>query len=327
MAGLVGVAVLVAVFVSQCVAAFQEEDPPRGLAGVPTLVASQAPDRNRSVEAHAGYGTWVDTYDYLPGNGSGTLPLTPAAIDEMARTGVGTLYLQAARSEPGSTDLLTDPARLGELLVRAQRAGMQVVGWYLPRFADVEQDLAHLEAIADFEVLGHRFDGIAVDIEWTADVPDHRQRSDRLVELSERLRDAVGDDPLGAIVLPPVQIEVVNPRKWPGFPWAELASLYDVWLPMSYWTERRADSGYLDGHTYTFENIERLRANLDDPAARIHAIGGIGDRMTETHAAGFLRALDETDAMGASIYDWTTLSPSINSLLARSVRSRVPHSE
>ena len=39
-------------------------------------------------------------------------------------------------------------------------------------------------AVADFEADGHRFDGIAVDIEWTQGVPDPAERSRRLVQLS-----------------------------------------------------------------------------------------------------------------------------------------------
>jgi hypothetical protein len=186
-------------------------------------------------------------------------------------------------------------------------------------FTDIDQDLAHLTAISDFEVLGHRFDGVAVDIEWTAGVPDHAQRSNLLVELSERLRDEVGDDALGAIVLPPVQTEVVNPRKWPDFPWRELADLYDVWLPMGYWTERTPESGYHDGWRYTTENVERLRRNLDDPDAVVHPIGGIGDRVTPAHAQGFVDAVTAHESIGASIYDWATLDPTIGERIADGV--------
>jgi hypothetical protein len=314
--------VLALVFVTTRVGAlFDHDEPPSGVAGLPAVVADQAPDADRSVDVHAGYGTWVDVYDYLPSEQSGTSEVTPAGMAEMSRQGVRTLYLQAAQFDEDRDELLVDPALVAQILVGAHMAGMKVVGWYLPRFADVDRDLDHLAAISEFEVLGHRFDGVAVDIEWTADVPDHDERSDRLVELSERLRETVGDDALGSVVLPPVQIEVVNVDKWPDFPWRDLADVYDVWLPMGYWTERRPDSGYQDGWTYTAQNIRRLRDNLDDPDAVVHAIGGIGDGVTSEQAGRFVRALEANDAIGGSIYDWTTLDPAVNRQLASDLPS------
>ncbi|HEY8545844.1 MAG TPA: hypothetical protein VIL36_12380, partial [Acidimicrobiales bacterium] len=258
-----------------------------------------------------------DVYDFAPSyQGGGTPAVTADAIDDMVRLGVRTVYLQAAQVDERSPDPVVDPGAVARFLVRAQRAGLRVVAWYLPRLADIDRDLAHLDAIADFEVLGHRFDGVAVDIEWTSGVPDHAARSAKLVELSERLREQSGDDVLGAIVLPPVQIEVVNPAYWPDFPWKELAPSYDVWLPMGYWTERTAESGYQDGRVYTDENVRRIRANLGDEDAPVHAIGGIGDKLTPAQATGFVEALTDTEAIGGSIYDWATLSTAMREHLA-----------
>jgi hypothetical protein len=245
--------------------------------------------------------------------------VTAADVEEMARVGVRTLYLQASRYDETPAQGAARWDAVAQILVRAHLAGMRVVGWYVPHFSDLDRDLGNLVAVSEFEVLGHRFDGVAVDIEWTNDVPDHAERSDRLVELSSRLRDRTGDDALGAIVLPPVQIEVVNQRKWPDFPWRDLADLYDVWLPMGYWTERRVDSGYNDGWTYTAENVKRLRRNLRDPEAVIHPIGGIGNDLTAAHAEGFLKALRHHDAVGGSVYDWATLDPQLGSHLAARV--------
>jgi hypothetical protein len=289
----------------------------RSLAAVPAMVRAAATDDDRSVDAYRGYGTWVDVYDFAPSfQGGGTPAVGPDVVDAMVASGVRTVYLQAAQLDERSPGALVDPAVVGQFVVRAQRAGLKVVGWYLPRFTDLDRDLQHLQAIDEFEVLGHRFDGVAVDIEWTEGVPDHRQRSTALVELSERLREATDGDPLGAIVLPPVQIEVVNPRKWPGFPWRRLEPLYDVWLPMSYWTERRADSGLRDARTYVRQNIERLRVDLDDPEARVHVIGGIGDEIDDRQATRFVEALDAMDAFGGSIYDWNTLAAERHGVMA-----------
>lgn len=277
----------------------------------------EAPAADRTVDAYAGYGTWVDVYDYAPSYQSGGDPvLTPEHVDDMAHLGVETVYIQAAMHGPRSPEPLVDQDVLSAFLVRAREAGMKVVGWYLPRFDDLDADLTHLQAIAELEVDGHRFDGVAVDIEWTESVPDHDQRSQRLVELSRRLREAVPSSALGAIVFPPVQTEVISPNLWPGFPWRRLKEYYDVWLPMGYWTERTQSSGYRNSGAYTRESTQRLRANLDDPEVPVHPIGGIGDELTPEDVEHFRLALNEVDAIGGSMYDWATLSPAMREELA-----------
>lgn len=304
---------------AQLAAYLDDPNLPPGVAGLPALMADQAPEAERGADSYDGYGTWVDLYDYLPALAGSAPPVTPDTVDEMAEQGVRTLYIQTGQLDPDLPGLVTDPALMGEFLVRAHLAGMRVVGWYLPRLNDLDRDLDHLTAISDFEVLGHRFDGVAVDIEWTRGVPDHADRSDALVELSERLRDEVGDDALGAIVLPPVQTEVINRRLWPDFPWRELADLYDVWLPMGYWTVRAPQSGYQDGWRYTIESVERLRNNLDDDDAAVHVIGGIGDAIPPEQADRFADAAVETDAVGASIYDWATFDPTLHPRIAETI--------
>jgi hypothetical protein len=282
------------------------------VAAVPTLL--RPPERTEpSVAAYEGLGAWVDLYDV--GSHGGEALVTPAAVDAMASAGVDTLYLQVARDNGDGPAGLTDPALAARFLVRAHERDVRVVGWYLPRFGDVARDLDYLQAIARFEVLGHRFDGIAVDIEWTETVADHVERSARLVELSQGLRDSVDADALGAIVLPPVAIEVVNPAYWPEFPWGELEPLYDAWLPMGYWTQRTVASGYRDAATYTTENIARLRDHVGADAA-VHAIGGLGEQTTDADIAAFAAAVDDGGAVGASIYDWNTIAPAARQQLA-----------
>ena len=101
-------------------------------------------------------------------------------------------------------------------------------------------------------------------------------------------------------------MEDVNPNYWPGFPWAELAPFYDVWQPMGYWTNRRADSGWRDGYAYTAANIDRIRAHLGWLDAPVHPIGGIGDETTPEQIAGMVQASVERGALGGSIYDYRT---------------------
>ena len=274
---------------------------------------SAGPARSAGPTAFRGLGTWVDVYDYGPRfqSSSVTLPaVTPASVDDMARLGVKTIYFQAAQDDRRSEGDLVDRRLVGAFLRRAHQRGVKVVAWYLPHFADVDRDLRHIRAMYDFRTQGERFDGIALDVEWTNDVTDVARRNRALVQLATRARRLVTGVPLGAIVLEPVLIEDVNPAYWPDFPWTQLRRAFDVWLPMSYWTNRSQASGWRDSLRYTTENVRRLRARLGDRTATVHAIGGIADRASAADYAGFVAAARRTGAIGWSVYDYATTSSS-----------------
>jgi hypothetical protein len=267
---------------------------------------------SRDVSVYRGLGAWVDVFDYAPAyrrQWEGP-QLTPDDVDAMAASGVRTLFLQAARLDdrpPGIVGIV-DPELVGRFLERAHDRGIRVVAWYLPKFGDVERDLANLVLLRDFRFRGQEFDGIAVDIEWRRDVPDHDERNRRLVELSRRFRREAGGHALGAIVYPPVLLEDINGGFWPGFPWRELAASYDVWLPMAYWSEVSTASGYRDGYRYAEQAVRRLRANLHDPSAPVHVIGGVADVATVAEVADFVQAVRESNVLGWSMYDYRTTS-------------------
>jgi hypothetical protein len=264
-----------------------------------------------SVGPFHGLGTWVDVYDYGPRFQSSPTALpavTPDSVDDMARLGIRTIYLQAAQDDTRSEGKLVDRDLVGAFLRRAHRRGVEVVAWYLPHFADVARDLARVRALADFRTQGERFDGIALDIEWTSDVKDVATRNRALLDLASRSRRLVTDVPLGAIVLEPVLIEDVNPAYWPSFPWRALRRSFDVWMPMSYWTNRTTASGWRDSFRYTSENVRRVRARLGEPDAAVHAVGGVADQATPADFAGFARAAARSHAVGWSVYDYATTS-------------------
>ena len=272
--------------------------------------ALEADAGNAGLVAYEGLGAWVDVFDFAPAyQESGRAPLvTVDDVDVMAALGVKTIYLQAARFDDKTPEGLLDPVLLASFLDRAHERGVRVVGWYLPKFEDLDGDLERVRAIHEFDEQGQRFDGIALDVEHTDGVADPAERSRRLVELSQRIRETVGEDAaVGAIVLPAALLEVVNPNFWPGFPWAEIAPYYDVWMPMTYWSDRREESGYRSGYTYAEESTRRMRTQLGDPEAPVHPIGGIGDLITEGEVRDYLQALTDTDALGGSIYDYRTM--------------------
>jgi len=250
-----------------------------------------------TLEPYYGLGAWLDAFDW-----SVSFARSPEdvigldAIDHMAAEGVQTIYIQASRWN-SPTDIL-EPERLQAIIDRAHGHGISVVAWYLPTMVDPEVDLQRMLAIAALDI-----DGFAVDIE-ARDVVDVAERNRRLIDISVRLKAALGDRTLGAIPMEPVIMEQVNPQFWPGYPWAELAPLYDVWLPMSYWTNRRGH--WRDAYVYTATNMVLLRERIGDPAAPIHTIGGIGDRTTVDDLKGMVVAATEQFAIGGSIYDYRT---------------------
>ena len=303
---LVGVLAVVAVLVATVlvVDVVRPDGPPAPPAGSWTLVP------------HRGLGAWVDVYDWTVELGGAAPEVDEDDIDDMADAGVQTVYLQTSHRR--SADRVMEQERLEGLVDRAHRRGMHVVGWYLPTLVDVDEDLARLEAAAAL-----RIDGLGVDIEAT-DVTDPVERNRRLLALSDRLRASVGADrTLAAITLSSVHVEVVNPEFWPGYPWAELAERYDVLMPMAYWTLRRGE--LREGRRYVGENLARIRDAVG-PSVPLHPIGGIADAASEGDLRGFLAAVADGGAIGASLYDWATATPQQWDVLVplRELRTRRP---
>lgn len=243
---------------------------------------------------YAGLGSWVDVYDWTEIYGGGAFGV--ADVDRMASMGVQTMYIQVTRWD--APTLILEPDRLVPIISRARGDGMHVVAWYLPDLEDVNVDLQRLLAAAQLPV-----DGLAVDIE-SRKVQDVNDRNQRLLALSQALRDQLPGQVLSAIVLPPVLMEDVNPNYWPNYPWAGLAPFYDVWQPMSYWTGRRPE--WRDAYKYTAVNIDRVRQHIGNPQAVVHTIGGIADHTTPEDVAGMLQAAIDYGAIGGSLYDYRT---------------------
>lgn len=256
--------------------------------------AAPAPGR---AGTYGGMGTWVDVYDWSHTYTGGRPGMSPNDVDRMADRGVQTLYIQASRfNAPGDGPL--EPDLLQAYIGRAHARGIRVVAWYLPNFVDLNRDVNRLVSIGRLPV-----DGLAVDIEAT-DVGDVNERNRRLIQLSSSVRGALPGRQLAAVVLPAVVTDVISPNYWPSFPYQQLGPYYDVWMPMSYWTNRSSASGYRDSYRYTRENVDRLRSRLGGVA--VHPIGGIGDRTSPADIAGFRRAVIDTGSIGGSLYDWRT---------------------
>lgn len=270
------------------------------------------PAASATLTPFTGLGTWIDVFDFSPGymqEGEVTPVVTPASVDAMAAAGVRTIYIQASRDDERSVGLLEQPELLDQFVTRAHAAGIRVVAWHLPKQYD-DGDLERFRAIRDFRASdGSGFDAIGVDIEFRAGVPDVAERNRRLIDLSRRLRDEMGSMPLAAIVLPPVVTDIINLDYWPAFPWREIAPFYDVWMPMSYWTNRRPASEWREARHYTQTNTALVREHLGDPDAAVHPIGGIGDAATAADYQAFVGAAIDDGSVGWSVYDYRTTEP------------------
>lgn len=251
-----------------------------------------------TLDPYRGLGAWIDVFDWSWSFTEGQPHIALADIDRMAAFGVRTLYVQAARWDHPAD--IVDLDLLQPIIDRAHADGMQVVAWYLPTLVDPVADLRRTLAMATLPV-----DGIGIDIE-SRDVADPAERNARLLAYSAELRRALPGEVLSGIVLPPVVMEDINPNYWPGFPWRELAPFYDVWQTMGYWSNRRSDSGWRDGYTYTAVNIDRVRDRLGWLDAPVHPIGGIGDQVSAEQVAGMVQAASERGALGGSLYDYRT---------------------
>lgn len=263
-----------------------------------------------SLRPYRGLGTWVDVFDYAARTqpAGAPLPVTPDSMRDIAALGATTLYLQVVNPDGQPSTSLYDAALLRQFLSRAHSSGVQVVAWFLPSAESVDADAEMVRSIAALRANGAGFDGIALDLEDTKTVADVDTRNDRIVELTKRAKKLVGSKPLGAVVYPAVQTEIINPILWPNFPYKRLAPYVDVWMPMSYFTFRDAESGYRDPVRYTEESVARLRERLGDQNAKVHVIGGIADLATPEDYAAFLRAARETKSVGYSMYDFRTTS-------------------
>ena len=273
------------------------EAAPRGGASSARAAQPDATRLRRATLAYRGLGTWASVYEWTAAYTGGHPAFGLADIDAMATQGVQALYIQVGHDD-APTDIV-EPDRLAPLIARAHARGLRVVAWYVPMLDDPAKDVARMLSAARFPGV----DSLAVDIE-VRDIADPVERSRRVVDESLALRRALPELPLGAIVFPPTVMEVINPSFWPGFPWAGIAHVYDVWLPMAYWSDRSDASGYRDAFHYTVDNVARVRHDLGRPDALVHPIGGTGDGSVANDYAGFVRASHALGVVGASVYTW-----------------------
>jgi hypothetical protein len=246
--------------------------------------------------AYRGLATWVDLYDAQ----SWAAPET--VVDAMAQHGVRTLFLETGNYSHASR--VYEPDFAARFIDAAHANGMRIVAWYLPDFAHPRHDfLRSLGAIRFRTPDGQRFDSFGLDIESSV-VQDVQLRNARLLALSRRLRAAVGRSyALGAIIPSPRGMQLL-PQYWTPFPYRRLARVFDVFLPMGYFTYRPHDLGGAFG--YTARNITLIRQKTGRPHVAVHPIGGLADKSSLKQTHDFVRATKACGVFGASLYDFST---------------------
>ncbi len=260
-----------------------------------------------SIAAYRGLGTWVSIF-------GAEAYLSPDSVAaSIAARGVRTVYMQTGNySQP---DDVVNPVELGIFVDQLHARGMRVVAWYLPGFRTPAVDLRRSLAAIRFETpAGGRFDGFALDIESSA-VKRPALRTRRAVALSRQLRAAVGRGyALGAIIPAPRGMEQA-PKYWPGFPYAELAGIYDVFLPMVYWTfsVKGPDGTY----GYLSWSLAILREATGNSRLPIHLVGGTSDHAKLPEVQAFAQLVHDGGPLaGWSLFDWFATKPAAWPILA-----------
>jgi hypothetical protein len=224
---------------------------------------------------------------------------------------VRTLYLQTSNYSRRAG--IVRPAALGRFVDAAHVAGLRVVAWYVPGFANPRLDARRtLGALRFRSATGETFDGFALDIEASL-VRNVAVRNARLLSLAALLhRAAPRSYPLGAIIPSPVGIRR-HRHYWPGFPYGALMRSFDAILPMAYFSHyaHSAPAAY----AYAHDAITLLRAHTAGRQPFVHMIGGSGKNIAAGTLAGFVRAASECGVQGISLYafpqtsaaDWAVL--------------------
>ena len=276
------------------------------LAGLaPALARPQAAAAKPRIIMYRGLGTWVDMYD------AKAWADPAAAVADMAAHGVRTLYLETANfhlPKSASVSMFTyGNVTAADFITACHAKGIKIVAWYLPSFDGSATDYTRSMAAIDYRTPdGQKFDSFALDIEWTK-VKPATLRTTRLLALSGKIRAAVGRAyPLGAIIMSPAGM-TKSPSIWPGFPYAGLAAVYNVIVPMGYYTYH--GDGYANAYKDTRDNVAIIRAQTGQPSIPIHVIAGDAAKSSAAETQAYVRALREAGCIGGSMYDWATTTP------------------
>ena len=146
---------------------------------------------------------------------------------------------------------------MGAIIEQCHAQGIKVVAWYLPGFTNLAKDYARSKAAIHFRsAAGQKFDSFTLDIEATT-VKDATSRT-------KPPADPLQPHPRGRRQqLPARRVHPVAGRHGhahqllAGLPVQTLAGIYDVFVPMGYYTYH--GDGYANAYRDTRDNIRIIR--------------------------------------------------------------------
>ena len=233
-----------------------------------------------------GKGMWIWKYRQTEGGDA------DAIVAKAAAAGLRQLWVRVGDSKDGFYGRQV----LDDLVPRAHRRGIAVIGWGFPFLFDPEADARwSAEALAWRGPAGEALDGFSPDIELAVDG----------VALSEKrvrvylglVREAARDRLVVATVYRP------SDRLWPStYPYSAIAPYVDAFAPMVYWA-------CLEPGAVTAEAIDRLRT-----LRPVHTIGQAWDMSVDSGNRGaapdqveirrFLDVSRRQGALGGSFWVW-----------------------
>ncbi len=191
----------------------------------------------------AGKGMWFTNY---LGHHSDMASVVQAA----KLAGITHLYAEVAISQFG----LYGQNTLDRLLPLAHKAGIAVIGWVYPTLKDVATDVRLTQMVAQYLTpSGDRVDGIATDIEEADD-------SASVYTYGQLLRAVLGPDEL-------LVAAVFHPYAQPYYPYAAIATSWNVIAPMDYWHS-------LPNHAYSQDDVRRFVSNALVTVQAAMMVGG-----------------------------------------------------
>jgi hypothetical protein len=276
--------------------------------------AAAAPSAPMTSAIYGGAGSWVDIF------ATRARANPERVVSALQGHGVTTLYLETSNYSQRAD--VVHPEVVGRFIDAAHAAGMSAVAWYLPSFAQPRLDSRRALAALHFRSsTGQSFDSFALDIEASV-VQNVALRNARLLQLARTLRAAASPAyPLGAIIPSPVGMRR-HPTYWPRFPFRGLATTFDAFLPMayfSYYVSTRAAA-----YVYARDVVTAIRRGTDRSDVPVHMIGGIASRIGAPALDGFIRAAQDCGVTGLSLYAFLETSPAQWTRLAGATFGAVP---
>lgn len=231
-----------------------------------------------------------------------------ALVQAAKKAGVTHLYPEVAITQYG----FYGQDSLNRLLPVAHKAGLTVIAWIYTNLDDVGKDARMTEMVANYRApSGDRPDGMLMDIEEITD-------SASVYMYGQLARAMLGPDELFVA-------SVFHPFARPGYPYAAIASSFNVIAPMDYWHSRR-------NRTYSDEAVEQfVSVSIQTIRAAMALEGGVPLPVEETgqtydmytaastgadnaptaaEVTADMRTAQTIGCIGVGLYEWQTATQS-----------------